>query len=371
MIIGIEAMHANKPNRTGVEWYSYFVIQELKKIIPQEVRVILYTKKALVGDLGILPTNWEQKILHWPLKKLWSQTRLACELWRHPPDVFFAPAQLVPWYSPKNTATTIHDSAFMADKKSYWWASRWYLQFMNKLIIKKSKKIILTAKFNLEELKKYYGVEVEKKCAVIPLAYDNNLFQKISNIQYSILDKYKIKQPYIISVSRLEEKKNTARLVQAFNLVKKDFPKLKLLLVGTPGVGFENIQQAIVDSPFKSDIILPGYIENSDLPKILSFAEVFVFPSLYEGFGIPVLEAMACGVPVVAANNTALPEVGGKAAVYVDPLKIEEIVGGILKILTDTNFRNSQINSGLEQVKQFSWSKTAQLTWEEIKKDLA
>ena len=88
MIIGIEAMHANKPNRTGVEWYCYFVIEELKKIIPPSVRVILYTKTALAGELGILPTNWEQKILRWPLRKFWSQTRLAYELWRNPPDVF-------------------------------------------------------------------------------------------------------------------------------------------------------------------------------------------------------------------------------------------------------------------------------------------
>jgi len=374
MLIAIEATHANKSHRTGVEWYCFHIIQELKKIIPADTRVILYSNSALRDGLEILPSNWEVKILNWPLKKLWSQTRLAYELWKNPPDVFFAPGQLIPWYVPKNTVATIHDSAFMADAKSYWWASRWYLQWMNRLIIKKAKKIILTADFNLRELKKYYGEAVGEKCMIVPLAYDKEKYKmtlRDSSARLGMtgggLSGITDGSPYIISISRLEEKKNTARIVGAFNILKRNFSSLKLVLAGGPGVGYEKVKQAIDASPYKSDIILPGYVSNDDLPRLLAGATAFVFPSLYEGFGIPVLEAMACGVPVVAANNTALPEVGGNAAMYIDPLQSNEIADAVTKILYDPELHQRMIVFGLRRAEQFSWAKTAAQTYDIIR----
>ncbi len=361
MIIGIEASHANKIHRTGVEWYCYHVINELKKIIPADTRVVLYTNEPLRDDLKDLPANWEEKVLRWPLRKLWSQTRLAYELWRNPPDVFFAPGQLIPWLCPRNTVATLHDSAFMADPKSYWWASRWYLRWMNNLIIKKAKKIILTADFNLRELKKYYGDGVGQKCAIVPLAYDDKLYN-LSNAQTSapeVLEKYQISRPYIISISRLEEKKNTARIVESFDLLKRDFPSLQLVLIGKPGVGYEKVKESIEASANRVSIITPGYVENAEMPKLLGSAEVFVFPSLYEGFGIPILEAMACGVPVVASDNTALPEVGAQAAIYIDPNDIGAITDAIRRVLYDPELRQRLVLLGIQRIKNFSWELTA------------
>ena len=141
MILGIEASHANKKNRTGVEEYSWQIIQQLKKQIPSDMRVILYSQEPLVGELAVLPKNWEVKILSWPFGKGWSQVRLSLEFLLEPPDVFFAPGQLVPFACPKNTIVTVHDSAFLFEPKSYWWASRWYLKLMNCLIVKKAKLI--------------------------------------------------------------------------------------------------------------------------------------------------------------------------------------------------------------------------------------
>ncbi|MFA5061890.1 MAG: glycosyltransferase family 1 protein [Patescibacteria group bacterium] len=357
MIIGIEAAHANKPQRTGVENYCWHVIQELKKQIPSTARVVLYSNTPLQGELGVLPPNWEAKILRWPLEKLWSQIRLSWELWRNPPDVFFAPGQLIPWVCPAKIVATIHDSAFLAFPSAYNFLGRIYLKWMNRLIVKKAVVILTPSQFSKNELKKYYKIN-EEKIKVTPLGYDSNVFKSLGIPR----------EPMIMSLGRLEEKKNTIGIVKSFNILKKTHPDLKLILVGAPRVGYEKIKQEIEASPYKSDIILPGWINEQEIVGLLNKASVFLIPSLYEGFGLPVLEAMACGAPVVASAGNSLAEVGGGAVLYADPQNINEIAGAVDKLLADHNLREEKIKAGLERVKNFSWEKTGANTWETISK---
>lgn len=370
MIIGIEAAHANKINRTGVEEYCFQVIQELKSVIPAENRVILYSNKPLRGDLGVLPSNWEVKVLKFPLKKGWSQLRLSWEFLFNSPDVFFAPGQLVPFICPKNTIATIHDSAFMSQLESYKWASRAYLKLMNRLIIKKTKKIIVTAKFNLSELVKFYGEKIASKCVIIPLGYNKNRYnlETAKSRESEILADFSIKKPYLISIGRLEEKKNTPLIIKAFNLVKKEgkFNDLKLVLVGTPGVGYKNVEKELASSLYKNDIILPGFVDSQKLPVLLGGSEMFLFPSRYEGFGIPVLEAMAVNVPVIVSRAGALPEVGGGAVLYTNGTEEQDLANQIKLLLNDNSLRSRQVLAGQERLKQFSWQNTAQKVWETI-----
>lgn len=366
MIIGIEASHANKPQRTGVENYCWHIIRELKKQIPSSVRVILYSNAPLAGELGVLPANWEAKILKWPLKKLWSQFRLSAGLLFHPPDVYFAPGQLIPFFCPARVVATIHDSAFLAYPEAYHFWGRQYLKWMNKKIIKKAALIITPSAFSKNELKKFYKIS-GSNVAVIPEAYDAAVF-KVKKDE-SILNKYNLSRPFIMSLGRLEEKKNTGGIIKAFEILKNDPQNnnLKLLLAGTPGVGYEKIAQAIVSSEFKTDISAPGWINEEDAAGLLNLAEAFVFPSYYEGFGLPVLEAMACGCPVAASKNNSLEEVGGDAALYADPADAGEIAAATGKLLHDDNLRIEKINKGLERVKLFSWERAARATWETIK----
>ncbi len=361
MLIGIDGSHANKVQRTGVEEYCWQVIQELKNIIPSDTKVVLYSNKKLLPELAMLPKNWEVKILNWPLKKMWSQFRLAFELWRNPPDVYFSPGQLLPLFLPKNSVVMVHDSAFEAYPSAYRFFGRQYLKWMNRLIVKKAKLILTSTEFNKREMLKFYGHFLADKIKVIPLAYNST--------------KYNLEKPagenlygqYILSIGRLEEKKNTKRIVEAFSLVKKQFPDLKLVLVGKHGFGFEEIQQAIDHSVYKNDIVLLGFVQPEDLLNILKNAQVFVFPSLYEGFGIPVLEAMAVGVPVVVSRGSALEEVGKEAVECVDPKSVKDISEKIIILLKDKNLRQQKINLGLEQVKKYSWNNTATQTWEVLK----
>ncbi len=382
MFIAIEAAHANKLQRTGVENVCFALIQELKKQIPLDARVILYSNESLRGEychssdirrgnpgvLDNLPPNWEAKILRWPFRKLWSQIRLSWEFLRHPPDVFFAPGQLIPFFCPAKTVVIIHDSAFLAYPEAYNFLGRQYLKWMNKRIIKKAWKIITSSEFNKAEIKKYYGEAAGDKVAVIPFAYDSERFRilniEILNIK-RILEKYSITKPFIMSIGRLEKKKNTINIIRAFNIIKSlnnniqySIFNIQLLLIGNPGVGYDEIEAEIQKSQYKNDIIHPGWVDSEDISHLLNQASVFVFPSLYEGFGLPVLEAMACGCPVVCSDIPALREVGGEAALYADPASAEDIAAQIGAALNEEK-RIEMIKRGLERVKNFSWGKTA------------
>lgn len=361
MIIGIDASHANKNQRTGVEEYCFQIIEEFKKIIPSDTKVILYSNEALLSELAQIPNNWEIKILNWPFKKMWSQFRLAYELWKNPPDVYFSPGQLLPLFAPKNSVVMVHDSAFEAYPTAYRFFGRQYLKWMNRLIVKKAKLILTSTEFNKKELLNFYGQFLENKIKVIPLAYDSDKFNMDAKVDKNIYGKY------ILSIGRLEEKKNTKRIVEAFNIIKKDLPDLKLVLVGQPGAGYEQVKQAVESSEHKQDIILLGFVSSENLYSLLRHAQVFVFPSLYEGFGIPILEAMATGVPVVASDISALHEVGDEAAVYADPIDVEDIATKVLNLIKDEDLRKQKIILGLQRVKNYSWSNTAAQTWPILK----
>lgn len=366
MFLAIEASHANKEKRTGVEEYSWQIIQHLKKIIPSDTRVVLYTNCPLIAGLNELPPNWSAKVLPWKFKKGWSQIRLSWEFLKNPPDVFFAPGQLVPFISPKNTITTVHDSAFMVYPESYNFFGRQYLKLMNKMVIKKSKIILTPSEFSKNELMKYYGADKDK-ITVTPLGFDADTYKPVpdnarldSRLRGN--DKWRITKKFVLSVGRLENKKNTANIIRAYDLARKQCD-CQLVLVGQPGVGYVETEQAINESPNKADIILTGWAGKEDIAVLMNAAEIFVFPSRYEGFGIPVLEAMASGCPVIASVGNSLVEVGREAAAYVSPDNLKELASSMVNILNDASLRQKMKERGLARAKEFSWQKTAEMTW--------
>jgi len=378
MIIGIDASRANHQERTGVEEYSFQIIQHLKKITPDNIRVVLYTDKPLQGELANLPENWSVKVLDWPPRRFWTQIRLSWEMLTNSPDVLFIPAHVFPIIHPRKTVMTIHDIAAVKFPESYSWFERWYTLCSSKQAVKKLWKVIVPSEFTKQELISNFQFPISNKIAVISHGYDREKF-KLKTGDYSplappgregnfstLLNKYKITQPFIISIGRLEEKKNTVKIIKSFEnlkiVLKLKIKNLKLVLVGKPGFGYEKVKEAISNSQFKTDIVVPGWVDEEDLPKLLHTAEVFVFPSLYEGFGLPILEAFACGVPVVASKGNSLEEVGGDACEYVDAMNVEEISEAINKLLQNADFRMQNVKNGLERVKEFSWEKCAEET---------
>lgn len=361
MFLAIDASHAIKEKRTGVEKTCWQIIENLKKVVPADVHVILYAHKMPIDDLMVVPPNWEWKILSWPFKKFWTQGALAVELMKNKPDVFFSPGQLLPWYVPKKAVVFLHDSAFLFFKGAYSFWGRKYLRLMNWWIVKKASTIITSTEFNRSELVRYYGAAVASKVKIAPLAYDQEKYHSavLPFTPEELKNKFNITKPFAAFIGRLEEKKNVWRLVQAFGRARthNDF---QLVLCGRPGYGFSALEKEIAISRFKSDVIIPGWVSEEDLPRLLRSAAIFVFPSGYEGFGLPILEAMACQVPVLASDIPALREVGGEAAFFVDPHNSEAIGIAMNHILTDVQTSQRLVEKGNRRILDFFWLKTAE-----------
>ncbi len=364
MLIGIDASRANKKQRTGTEWYSFHLINHLLDLDPKNT-YHLYTQGHLNEDFTYknLHSNVVVKPLYWPPKRLWTQFRLSYEIRTHQPDVLFVPAHTLPICHPNNTITTCHDVGFERFPEVYSFKERAYHQFSMRYALKQARKIITVSNFSKKEILSFYKIK-EDKIHVIPISYDESFYKPIENPEKirKVLDQYKIKKPYIYYIGRLERKKNIARLVACFKQLKKNFHiEHHLVLVGSPGTGYSEIKKQI-QGEFENSIIELGWVDQKDLVYLMNGADLFVFPSLYEGFGIPLLEAFACKTPVVASSHGSIPEIAGEAAYFFDPYNIQEMAETIEQTLKYSYLRNQMIEKGKQRISQYSWKKCAQQT---------
>ena len=364
MVIGIDASRANRDQKTGVEWYSYHLIEKLKKD-PQSFgdTFILYSLNKLKGNLAQLPENWQSRQLFWFLKYFWTQIRLAWEILINSPDLLFVPAHALPVFSLVKSVMTIHDLGFKKYPQHYSIWQRIYYSFVHWWGTIRAEQIIVPSVFTQKELTKLYHLSKDK-IKVIPLGYDqeNYFIRKDRNEMEAILSHYGVKMPYFLYVGRLEKKKNIKGLIQAYQQLTINHQSLiipSLVLIGQPGYGYSEVKNQIKKN---KNIIFLGYVKNQDLAVFYNRAEAFIFPSFYEGFGIPILEAMACGCPVLASRVASIPEVGGQADLYFNPQDISEITQSMNKIIKHQDLKKDLIAKGLEQVKNFSWERCAEKT---------
>ncbi len=220
-----------------------------------------------------------------------------------------------------------------------------------------------------------YGTEKNKavlkdKIKVIYNGFNKFLYKKIEdkNKIKEVLARYGISAPYILYIGRLEKKKNTPALIEAFAMMRERNKNIKhkLVLVGDASFGYDEVNYMIEEFLLDNEVIMPGWVEEIDMPYVYSAATAFVFPSLYEGFGIPLLQAMACEVPIVASRSASIPEVTEDAALLFEPLDIKAMSEAMGKIITDNKLREELISRGRERIKNFSWEKCAQETLFEI-----
>ncbi|HNP75125.1 MAG TPA: glycosyltransferase family 1 protein [bacterium] len=365
MNIAIDASRANKPFKTGTEWYSYHIIQELKKIIPDNCQVVLYTNKRLTGGLKKMPGHWREEILNWPPKYLWTQWRLWWALLVRPPDVLFVPAHTIPFLPLRKkvrVAVTVHDVGFKAQPELYKKIQVWYHDWTMKKIRQRVNLVITDSEFSRREIERFYSLDA-KKVVVVYLGYDRQKYLPQAIKKEEILNRYGINRPYLLYIGRLEKKKNIGRLVAAFALLKSDFPELKLVLAGNAGNDFEAIKEIVITNRLEQEIILPGYIPETDLPEIIRQAEVFLFLTLYEGFGLPLVQALACGTPTVTSDLNPHREIAQDGAYYCDPYQPAQIAQAVKTVLADSQLRAQLIARGQSVVKNFSWTGAAQAIW--------
>jgi glycosyltransferase involved in cell wall biosynthesis len=347
MKIGIDASRAFQKNKTGIEEYSYQVIRHLgNHLVGHQVFLYLdhrVNKKEYV-DFD-LPQDWKIKFLKAPI--FWTQARLSLEMIFYPVDVLFVPAHTVPLIHPRNTIVTIHGLEYEFCPQAYDFWGRLYMRWSIRNSCRWAKQVVAVSENTKSDLMKLYDVP-ENKIGVIYEGYENkNAYSKL---------KYKI----LLFVGRLEERKNICGIVEAFGILKKKYNiDHKLVLAGKLGYGKENIKNKIENCKYKKDIILPGYIPDKEKFELLENADVFLFPTFYEGFGLPILEAQSAGTPVVTSNISSMPEVAGDGAALVDPEDANAIAEAVNKLISDESYKNDIIEKGLENVKRFSWEKCA------------
>lgn len=415
MIIGIDASRANRPHKTGTEWYSYHLIRELA-ILDRDNQYILYSDTPLLGglaDLRPVPSagntqskprvdaagwqriesphgNFRAKILKWPLLFFWTQGRLSLEMFKRETNALFVPAHTLPFFHPKKAVITIHDIGFERDRQLYrreamgpgGRKSRWlinllvrlftlnkygansldYLSWSTNFALKHADRIICVSQFTKREIEEVYGHRKDN-IRVIYNGYDRELYRPITDevAINAVLKKYDIARPFYLYVGRLEKKKNTPELVEAFARLKDDHPEIKhkLVLVGNASYGYDQVNYAIREYALDRDVIMPGWIEEADMPFIYNAAAAFIFPSRYEGFGIPLLEAMACGLPVAASYASSIPEVVGDAGIFFSPDNTREIAQAMFQLISDQELAADLKTKGLERVKRFGLPKCA------------
>jgi glycosyltransferase involved in cell wall biosynthesis len=375
-VLGIDASRANEPNRTGVGWYAFHVIQDLKKLIPSYHRVLLYSREPLRDGLEELPPNWESRVLRWPPKRLWTQARLSWEMLVRPPDLLFVPAHALPLILPRASVTTLHDVSFMVTPRAYGLFERWYQRWAVRHASRRSRAVLTVSEFSKSEITRYFATD-PKKIFVTHLGFDAEVFRPLDDAEIGrVISKYGISRPYFIFVGRLEAKKNLSGLLRAFAEFRENggaqAGNFSLVLVGGRGVGYDReVRRARLNQEVKERVIECGYADKADMPFLVAGATALIQPSWYEGFGLPPIEAMACGTPVISSNVTSLPEVCGYAAMYANPGKPEEFAQAMSRVTKEPALLAELVRNGLKHAKQFTWRRTAEKTWEVLKKHLA
>ena len=359
MLIGINASSALKENPTGVEEYAYQLIKHLA-VIPESRahRFILYLnpnlKSSRLKDFENLPENFQIKFLNFPF--LWTQIRLAWEMLISNIDVLFIPVHILPMVHPKKSVAAFHGLEYEYFPELYPFWHRIYLRWSTKYALKKSAKIIAVSENTKRDLARIYGASPDK----VSVIYHG--IEKVLSIKYHVLSIKK--ENHILYIGRIELKKNILGIIESYNKFRTQNPERKnqLVLAGGKGFGWVKIVQKIEASEFMKDIFLRGYVSEEEKNELMKNSAVFLFPSFYEGFGLPILEAQGAGVPVIASNTSCLPEIAGRGAVFVDPKSSAEIAQALEKVLSNETLRQNLIQDGFENVKRFSWEKCARET---------
>lgn len=360
MTIGIDGNEANVKNRVGSGVYTYELLKQFAKL--KSPRFIVYLKEKTLPDLPKETENF--KYFTFGPRKFWTQFALPIKLtFGKKPDVFFSPAHYGPRFSKIPYVVTIHDLSYLHYPELFRKEDLLQLTNWSKYSIKNSVAIIAPSKSTKDDIVKNYHVD-PTKITVTYEGYNKEAFKPQSAAKIStVKKKYKIVGDYIIFIGTLQPRKNIERLIDALNSIIHDSKfMIQLVVVGKKGWMYDQILAKSKVLGIEDRVIFTDFVPDVDLPALLSGAQVYVNPSLWEGFGIPVIEAQACRAPAVVSNTSSLPEIVGDSGVIINPESIESIASGIKKVLADEKLRQNLIKKGLENAKTFSWEKCAHET---------
>lgn len=345
------------PIRVGSSAYCFELLKNLHKIDIKNSYTI-FLPSSPTTDLPKESQSWKYKII--PKSKLWTITALTTHLLFGGKgiDVFFNPGHYLPPFAPQKSVISILDVSYLYFPELFKKNDLVKLKNWTRYSVKKAKKILTISSSSRNDIIKEYGVNPEK-VKVTYLAVGSNRSAKTMNTD-DLKRKFGIEKNYILFVGTIQPRKNIAKLIEAFSILQSS--DLQLVIVGKRGWKYEEILAAPEEFGVRDKVVFIHNATDDDLPSLYKNAVCFVLPSLYEGFGLPVLEAMKYGCPVLTSNVSSLPEAGGEAAVYFDPEDAGDIAKSLESIIQNSELRERLVKKGYEQVKKFSWEKTARET---------
>lgn len=362
MIIGFDINEANVPQRVGVNQVAYSIFLHLVKNLSEGDRIIAFGKERPLPDMP--PSSEKLTYEIFGAKKAWVLTSLTKRLLFGKPkvDVLFSPSHYSPILSPVKSVIYLMDMSYELFGTEYFTSydinqlKRW-----TPISVKKAKKVLTISEFSKNEIVRLYKTDPNKVAVIYPSFDKNSYHGKVPKTQQlSVRKKYGINGSFLLYWGTLQPRKNISRLIEAFSLLKET--RLKLVIVGKKGWLYDQILDQAKKLGIENRVIFTGFMAQEDLPALIKAGRGFVLPSLYEGFGMPVIEAQAVGTPVVVSRVSSLPEVAGESAIYIeDPQSVESIRQALEKVVTmSLSERIRLIKAGKENAKRFDWDVSAQ-----------
>jgi glycosyltransferase involved in cell wall biosynthesis len=339
------------PIRVGSAEVCFELLKELEKLDKKnEYKIFLPGNPT--SDLPKERKNWSYEMV--PSKRLWTLFSLRKAVNRVQLDLFFNPTHYSPLFLNCPQVIAVLDISYKYFPGLFEKKDLYKLKLWGGMSLRSAKGIITISNSSKDDIIKEYRIPAER-ISVVHLGIRDISASKMTKEE--LFKKYSVDSPYLLFVGTIQPRKNIKRLIEAFTLLAND--SLELVIVGKKGWNYEDILAFPKKLGVEGRVIFLHSVADSELPLFYKNAEVFVLPSLYEGFGLPVLEAMKYGCPVITSNVSSLPEAGGDAAEYIDPESSGDIASKIEKVLNDKKLRDRMIEKGREQVKKFSWEKAA------------
>ena len=369
MQIGIDASRAVRGTRTGTEHYSANLLRELARCPAAGAhRFSCYVNSTASDPQALfgfaLPANFQVRPI--PFPRLWTHLRLGATMARRPPRVLFVPAHVVPLVHPRRTVVTIHDLGYLYYPEAHTRASRWYLHWSTIYSARAARRIIAVSAATARDLVRHTGVPAGKIRVVLHGV--DPAFRRVADTDAvaAAAARYDLAgpRPYVLFVGTLQPRKNLGLLIDAFARLLATWdpaagPPPRLALGGKKGWLYDTLFAQVERLGLQDAVRFLGYVADADLPALLSGATAAALPSLYEGFGLPALEALACGTPLLAADASSLPEVTGDAALLLDPTDAPAWTAALRRVLTDPALQADLRERGPRRAAHFTWARTA------------
>ncbi len=371
MVVAINTRFLLKGKLEGIGWFTYQTVKNMVLSHPEHTFLFLfdrpYDQQFIFAD-NVIPIVLAPQARHPILWFTWFEIMLPRVLKKHQADVFLSPDCYCSLSTKVPTCMVLHDLAFLRFPHQLKKIHAQYLTYFTKKFVKRADTIVAVSHYTKQDIMEAYSVSGEKISVVYNGA--NTLYKPLSFAQkQDVKIQYTDGVDYFVYAGSLHPRKNIVRLLQAFAIFKEQTrSNLKLVLVGRLAWKAEGIKQALQKHPYVEDVLHLNYMEANELSKIIGAAYAMVYVSVFEGFGIPILESLQCNVPAIVGNNSSMPEVLGNAGLLADANNVEDIAIQMIEMYKNENLRNQLIANCAEQAAKFSWEKSAVELWQVLLK---